>query len=120
MSTEENSAENTKEKNSHESDGASEDFVEPRDEDSDVPRTEKPEVTDEHKEQAKEMKESYQEERDTISLPGSGGTVSGTAVNEWVDDDGNPKYGDDSDKDSADSSEKDSADTADKDKQAAE
>ena len=29
-------------------------------------------------------------------MPGSGGTVAGTAVNEWLDDDGNPKYGDES------------------------
>jgi hypothetical protein len=26
-------------------------------------------------------------------LPGSGGTVTGTAVNDWLDDDGNPIYG---------------------------
>lgn len=29
-------------------------------------------------------------------LPGSGGAISGTAVNDWIDEDGNPKYGGDS------------------------
>jgi hypothetical protein len=49
-------------------------------------RTEKPEVTDKHKEQAKEMAKAYNEDRPTSTLPGSGGTVSGTAVTEWLDD----------------------------------
>ncbi len=49
-------------------------------------RTEKPEVTDEHKEQAKEMAKAYDEDRPTSTLPGSKGTVSGTAVTEWLDD----------------------------------
>ena len=48
--------------------------------------TEKPEVTDEHKENAKEMAKAYDETRPTTTLPGSGGTVSGTAVTDWVDD----------------------------------
>jgi hypothetical protein len=58
------------------------------------PGTEMPEVTEEHHARAKEMMESYDDQRPTITLPGSGGAVAGTAVNEWVDDDGNPKYGD--------------------------
>ena len=49
-------------------------------------RTEKPEVTEEHKETAKEMAKAYDEDRPTSTLPGSGGTVSGTAVTDWVDD----------------------------------
>jgi hypothetical protein len=48
--------------------------------------TEKPEVTDEHKEQAKEMAKAYDEDRPTSTLPGSDGTVSGTAVTDWVDE----------------------------------
>jgi hypothetical protein len=60
--------------------------------------TEKPEITDEHKDKAKEMRKSYEEERPTISMPGTDGAVSGTAVNDWVDDDGNPKYSDESKK----------------------
>jgi hypothetical protein len=49
-------------------------------------RTEKPEVTDEHKERAKEMATAYDEDRPTTTLPGSSGTVSGTAVTDWVDE----------------------------------
>ena len=49
-------------------------------------RTEKPEVTEEHKDKAKEIAEAYDEDRPTSTLPGSGGTVSGTAVTDWVDD----------------------------------
>lgn len=56
--------------------------------------TEKPEVTKEHHDRAKKMMDAYDDQRPTITLPGSDGTVAGTAVNEWVDDDGNPKYGD--------------------------
>jgi hypothetical protein len=49
-------------------------------------RTEKPDVTDEHKDTAKEMARAYDEDRPTSTLPGSSGTVSGTAVTDWVDD----------------------------------
>jgi hypothetical protein len=49
-------------------------------------RTEKPEVTKEHKAKAKEMVEAYDEDRPTTSLPGTGGMVSGTAITDWVDD----------------------------------
>jgi len=49
-------------------------------------RTEKPEVTDEHKDKAKEMAKAYDESRPTTTLPGSGGTISGTAITDWVDD----------------------------------
>ncbi|MCV7170953.1 MULTISPECIES: hypothetical protein [Mycolicibacterium] len=48
--------------------------------------TEKPEVTDEHKEKAKEMRKAYEEDLETTTLPGSDGTVSGTAVSDWVDE----------------------------------
>ena len=60
--------------------------------------TEKPEVTDEHKEKAKEMRKDYEEDRPTITMPGTDGAVSGTAVNDWVDDDGNPKFSEESKK----------------------
>jgi hypothetical protein len=49
-------------------------------------RTEKPEVTDEHKEKAKEMAKAYDDDLQTTTLPGTGGAVSGTAVTAWVDD----------------------------------
>jgi hypothetical protein len=49
--------------------------------------TEKPEITDEHREKAREMAEAYKEENlQTTTLPGSSGTVSGTSVTDWVDD----------------------------------
>ena len=56
--------------------------------------TEKPEVTDEHRAEAKKMKEAYEEDRPTLTMPGTNGAVAGTAVNEWLDDDGNPKFSD--------------------------
>jgi hypothetical protein len=56
------------------------------------PPTEKPEVKEEHKERAKEMRKDYEEDRPTVAMPGTGGAVSGTAVNEWIDVDGNPKF----------------------------
>ncbi|SEH49377.1 hypothetical protein SAMN04489835_0488 [Mycolicibacterium rutilum] len=62
------------------------------DEPEERPGTEKPEVTDEHREKAKEMHKAYEEERPTTKMPGTGGAVAGTAVNDWLDDDGNPKY----------------------------
>lgn len=60
--------------------------------------TEKPEVTDEHRAKAKEMAKDNNDDRPTISMPGTDGAVSGTAVNDWVDDDGNPKFSDESKK----------------------
>lgn len=48
--------------------------------------TEKPEVTDDHKEKAKDIAKAYDDDLQTTTLPGSGGTVSGTAVTDWVDD----------------------------------
>jgi hypothetical protein len=57
--------------------------------------TEKPEPDEDAKEKAAEMMKSY-EDRPTLVLPGSGGSVSGTAVGDWLDEDGNPKYHDES------------------------
>ena len=54
--------------------------------DPDENATEKPEVTEEHKEKAKEMAKAYSEDLQTTTLPGSSGTVSGTSVTDWVDD----------------------------------
>ena len=59
-----------------------------------VQRTEKPEVT-EHREMAKE----YEDDRPTVTLPGSDGTVSGTAVADWTDKDGNKIASEDKAKD---------------------
>jgi hypothetical protein len=62
--------------------------------------TEKPEVKEEHKEIAKDMAKEYDESRPTVTMPGSDRTVAGTAVADWLDDDGNPKYSDQSQDDS--------------------
>lgn len=58
--------------------------------------TEKPEPDEGAKEKAKEMMSAY-EDKPTLVMPGSGKTITGTAVNEWLDDDGNPKYAEDED-----------------------
>lgn len=60
-------------------------------EDTDQKLTEKPEPDEDDKKKAAEMMEAYKE-KPTIVLPGTGGSVSGTAVNDWLDDDGNPKH----------------------------
>jgi hypothetical protein len=57
---------------------------------------EKPEPSEEDKKKAAEMMGAY-EDRPTLVLPGTGGAVSGTAVNDWLDDDGNPKGAGDED-----------------------
>ena len=62
--------------------------------DEETRTTEAPEPTDEHWEKAKEMAKAY-EDRPTAVLPGADRTITGTAVNEWLDDEGNPKFGKD-------------------------
>jgi hypothetical protein len=57
---------------------------------SDDNSTEKPEASEENKQQAAEMMTAY-EDQPTLKLPGTGGAVSGTAVGAWLDEDGNPK-----------------------------
>ena len=54
--------------------------------------TEKPEPDDSAKAKAKEMMTAY-EDRPTAVLPGSDNTVTGTAVNDWLDEEGQPKFG---------------------------
>jgi hypothetical protein len=51
---------------------------------------EKPEPDAKAKEKAAEMMTAY-EDRPTLVLPGSQRMVTGTAVNDWLDEDGNPK-----------------------------
>jgi hypothetical protein len=36
---------------------------------------------------------SYDDDRPTVAMPGTGHTVTGQAVADWLDDEGNPKYG---------------------------
>jgi len=51
----------------------------------------KPEPSQDAEQRAADMMRAY-EDRPTVVLPGSGGTISGTAVNDWLDQDGNPKF----------------------------
>jgi hypothetical protein len=60
-----------------------------------------PEVTEEHRDQAKEMAKAYEDDRPTVSMPGTANTVTGQAVADWVDEDGKPKYGEAPDVDEA-------------------
>ena len=53
--------------------------------DDDRQPTEKPEPDEADKKKAAEMMTAY-EDRPTLVLPGSGGMVSGTAVNDWLDE----------------------------------
>ncbi|HWF27807.1 MAG TPA: hypothetical protein VG327_05405 [Mycobacterium sp.] len=52
--------------------------------------TEKPEPDEDDKKKAAEMMTAY-EDRPTLVLPGTSGMVSGTAVNDWLDEEGNPR-----------------------------
>lgn len=51
------------------------------------------EVTEEAKEKAHKMAEAF-EEKPTAVLPASNNTVTGTAINAWLDEDGNSKFSD--------------------------
>lgn len=55
--------------------------------------SETPELSDEGKEEVRRMREAYDEERPTSVMPGTDKTITGVAVTEWLDDDGNPKFG---------------------------
>jgi hypothetical protein len=56
---------------------------------------ETPELSEEGKEKVRQMRQAYDDDRPTAVLPGTDGTITGVAVNEWLDDDGNPKFGKD-------------------------
>lgn len=49
------------------------------------------EVTEEAKDKAKEMAKAY-DDRETAVLPSSDNTMTGAAVSEWLDEDGNSKF----------------------------
>lgn len=61
--------------------------------------TPEPEVLEKHREQAHKMAESYRDDRPTTVLPGSGGMISGTAISDWVDEDGNSAFAGETDTD---------------------
>ena len=56
-------------------------------------------LSDEGKEKVEQMQQAYDDDRPTAVLPGTDNTITGVAVNEWLDDDGNPKFGKDEEKD---------------------
>ena len=58
-------------------------------------QTETPELSEEGKEEVQRMQAAYDDERETVALPGTDNTITGVAINEWLDDDGNPKFGKD-------------------------
>jgi len=58
-------------------------------------RSETPELSDEGKQEVEQMQAAYDDDRQTAVLPGTDGTITGVAINEWLDDDGNPKFGND-------------------------
>jgi hypothetical protein len=58
-------------------------------------QTETPELSEEGKETVQRIQATYDDERPTVALPGTGNTITGVAINEWLDDDGNPKFGKD-------------------------
>ena len=41
------------------------------------------------------MQDAYDDDRETVALPGTDNTITGVAINEWLDDDGDPKFGKD-------------------------
>lgn len=51
------------------------------------------ELSDEGKEAVQRMQAAYDDERETVALPGTDNTITGVAINEWLDEDGNPKFG---------------------------
>ena len=63
--------------------------------------SETPELSEEGKEKVRRMREAYDEDRPTAVLPGTGGTITGVAINEWLDDEGNPKFGKDKQQENA-------------------
>ena len=61
-----------------------------------------PELSEEGKEKVRRMQEAYDDDRPTAVLPGTDGTITGVAINEWLDDEGNPKFGKDKQQEDAD------------------
>ncbi|WP_067699954.1 hypothetical protein [Nocardia jejuensis] len=51
-----------------------------------------PEIQERHRRLAHEMSESYRDDRPNTVLPGSDGMVAGTAVADWVDENGDTVF----------------------------
>jgi hypothetical protein len=58
-------------------------------------KEETPELSEEGKAEVQRMRDTYDDDRETVALPGTDNTITGVAINEWLDDDGNPKFGKD-------------------------
>ena len=58
-----------------------------------------PDLSEEGKQKVEEMQNAYDDDRPTVALPGTDNTITGVAINEWLDDDGNPKFGKDEQQD---------------------
>ena len=56
---------------------------------------ETPQLSEEGKAEVQRMQHAYDDQRETVALPGTDNTITGVAINEWLDDDGNPKFGKD-------------------------
>ncbi|MEZ0363703.1 hypothetical protein ACAG26_08365 [Mycobacterium sp. pUA109] len=56
------------------------------------PRYESPQTDEQGSAKAHRVEQAYTE-RPTVVMPGTGGTVAGTAINDWLDEEGNPKFG---------------------------
>jgi hypothetical protein len=70
---------------------AAEDSSDKSSDESEEALTEKPEPDEDDKEKAAEMMKAYLD-RPTLVVPGSGGSIAGTAVNDWLDDNGDSKF----------------------------
>jgi hypothetical protein len=70
--------------------------------DDEQPASDTPELSEEGKEEVRKMRAAYDDDRPTAVLPGTDGTITGVAINEWLDDDGNPKFGKEKQQEDAD------------------
>jgi hypothetical protein len=70
--------------------------------DDEQPASDTLELSEEGKEEVRKMQAVYDDDRPTAVLPGTDGTITGVAVNEWLDDDGNPKFGKEKQQEDAD------------------
>ena len=61
-----------------------------------------PELSEEGKEEVRRIQAAYDDDRPTAVLPGTDNTITGVAVSEWLDDDGNPKFGKEKQQEDAD------------------
>jgi hypothetical protein len=81
---------------------SADDIVQTSSEDTDNEQktsSETPELSEEGKKKVRRMQEAYDDDRPTAVLPGTNNTITGVAVNEWLDDEGNPKFGKDKQRD---------------------